>query len=1605
MADPGGGNFQHLLLENADNGRLKVQAAFRPPPGNRGPHWRSGERPPFGRTFGPATRQTRQPASGLNTSLGPRPSLALQTAAVLPPRWSSRKSATMIIKPIPIDATPWDIRQVFEKFGKVVWVELDNASRGGFRSAKVRFEPPPTDVSFFYQGKCRLDIGRSVSWPSVEFPRQSAEEPTLTTPLGNTCPALMAFKPEELTFGLLTQPTTFMRKREVLKLGGDLELKFTADFRRKKLIIHFPLLVQGERHYYRIDMKFGIIRNIYRTTIGDGQSALVICLEDAPLVRKKQTDVDGDTWADRLVWGEDELWNRAVEIKPGSQNPKAKPVSLDEKANIIDLGRWTAYWLGLDAPGEELWSAIEARLRDWNIATKTDVDFAQIPDKSPELWNMLADPHSDAMTGTNSPWNNGLALLSATSHISLPYDVRYQLEVCISRGILCEYNLGREFLEKLVEIANPSGLDSNRARLVLEYAADQGKPIYEPMELFKSRSAMTYYPTTLHIPEYCALVRKVTVTPTRIYFSTPTVETTNRIVRRYKNVQDHFIRVQFTDELLDGRIRACEVERDDELYTRVYRVMTQGIRMGKWHWKFLAFGNSQIRESGAFFFCEPEDHYITCDTIRQWMGNFSHISTVAKLAARLGQCFSTTRLLHCISSPRIVKIPDVEKHGFCFTDGVGKISTPLACLVSEDWKIYPPPSAFQFRMGGCKGVLVTWPDAKGTEVHVRPSQEKFSAEYNGLEIIRCSQFACATLNRQTILILSCLGVPDEVFTDMMAAQISNYDTAMTDNDKAVELLSSYVDENMTSTTIATMVLDGFMHTREPFVRTLLQLWRSWSIKALKEKARLIVDKGAFVLGCVDETGTLRGHSKATEGRKKISQDQLLQIFLQVPDPKDRGAYKVITGLCLVGRNPSLHPGDIRVVEAVDVPRLRHLRDVVVFPLNGDRDVPGMCSGGDLDGDDFFVIWDPKLLPSEWSHPPMDYTAPKPLTEPRASTARSLASFFVLFMKNDRLPLIAHAHLATADYEVEGAKHRKCLQLAELHSTAVDYVKTGVPAEWNKKLDPRRYPHFMEKAKGKSYQSTSVLGKLYDMIDKEVFDNRENYMLPFDDRVLKRYQLDIALLKEARKIKTQYDIAMRRVMGQLEIRTEFEIWTTFVLSRPRVGTDYKVQEKVGRESAGLKKQFRDLCIKAIEEKDLNKLEFVAAMYTVTWEETRIALYEARQPHVLPDGTVGLRRVTARSMPLISFPWLFSAELGRIAIGTERLPNWLREAGSRPPSAKPKAKDGIKTARPLETALDLAGMDYTRTSDGQFIHRGEILHLFRHDDDGEVGFYCNGDVADPSSPADSDSNKASTGGHTPNSPTTEKSPDPFPDLLGLATALDRKGSISAATFPASIQKPSPSQLTVNVPDIREFLAPDTDAASSDFVHYITPTNVPTKQQQQGTPIHTATTTTSGIQSIDGGSEASVAVLEEKEKGDETGGGIKPDTESTISESNSSWDRVTTPGGLESSSSSSAAAAVAVELGPVEYISLSRSGVGARFGGGGGGSSRQWGYITTTATSLGSGQGQGQSQACPGTAVAADAEDGESGGSDGEVEYEEVIIEVEAETALERAVRLAA
>ena len=156
--------------------------------------------------------------------------------------------------------------------------------------------------------------------------------------------------------------------------------------------------------------------------------------------------------------------------------------------------------------------------------------------------------------------------------------------------------------------------------------------------------------------------------------------------------------------------------------------------------------------------------------------------------------------------------------------------------------------------------------------------------------------------------------------------------------------------------------------------------------------------------------------------------------------------QLVTGDVVVTRCPALHPGDVQCVTAVDVPAdspLSALHNVVVFSSMGERDLPSQLSGGDLDGDLYNVIYDNTLYPRRLARP-ADYPAATPFDIGRAVERSDMTDFFISFMENDNLGLIATLHQILADQRVLGTFDPDCLLLANLHSTAVDFSKTGIP---------------------------------------------------------------------------------------------------------------------------------------------------------------------------------------------------------------------------------------------------------------------------------------------------------------------------------------------------------------------------------------------------------------------------------------------------------------------------------------------------------------------------------------------------------------------------------
>ncbi|KAL6857989.1 hypothetical protein ACO1O0_005435 [Amphichorda felina] len=1170
--------------------------------------------------------------------------------------WERWSDITLRLDGLPPETETAHLFEWFSKEGRIAWIDIF-ASQSQLApdrpvSAKIRFEPPPKR-NFWANGKYVVRHPNRQQYPSgltisVAAPRNPPQQWIRSTnDPERIYPIQIKLRLQSLDIGVQMGNDCMKTMKTVDPVKGR-DFRLELNTRSKTISAYFSLPAQYKTWSGTRDFRFKVdiasMKTIHRTALDKGSCSLVMPLSLPPQYFFKNEDPRKTMSTDLKTWSLQDTWYRTTDVSEDLLASFKYPVALHSDVadpEYMEVGRWTTFRFVLETNSSEaMTSAQQLRfaLEDFNIMYKDSPNFEITPRDKPLIWTLLDHPPVAQTHG------GALALLKSTSQvIHLEFPVRYQLEVCISRGILNEYTISEEFLLKL------SDMDPIKARLRLEFFMDQNIQLQNPMSLFTNPDAEAYYPNP-RLPHYCTLVRKATVTPTTIRFNTPNAETSNRVMRKYNLLQDRFLRVQFLEESEQSRIGMFK-DQNDALYTRLLRTVHQGIRIGDRHYEFLAFGSSQLRECGAYFFCPTNN--TSCDDIREWMGQFDHIKVVAKYAARLGQCFSTTREIRGIHVPRIREIPDIERNGYCFSDGVGIISAFLARIIIEEMEldVFDEPSAFQFRMGGCKGVLTVWPQAKGMEVLIRQSQEKFKTALNNLEIIRCAKLATATLNRQTITILECLGVPPIAFLDLLDYQLHRFENAMKDKSVAVELLTQFVDENQVTLVIAELLKSNFIGDglSEPFVTSIISLWRSWSLKLLKEKARIQVDQSAFVLGCVDETGSLRGHFIATEGSKEQDINKLPQIFLQLSDPKNYNKTNIIQGVCIVGRNPSLHPGDIRVVQAVDEPKLHHLKDVVVFSSTGDRPVPNMLSGGDLDGDDFFVIWDRTLIPKEWNHPPMNYSASKSIERKEGVTVNDIKNFFVSYVKNDVLPLVAVSHLGFAD-EL-GPKSKLCLELADMHSQAVDFPKTGEPVKWSRRFQPRRWPHFMEKKH--SYPSKKVLGRIYDKISRQPVEFRPDWEDEFDPRILGRFKFDNEMLKAARKIKLQYDTSVRRILAQHNVGTEFELWTGFAMSKPAVGSDYKRQEHLGREYDALKQRFREMCYEAAGGHNPDKIDpFVAAMYKVTEEQIKIALFEHNRGPVNEGGhIVGPRRLETRSMPLLSFPWIFHWVMIRIAQGAK------------------------------------------------------------------------------------------------------------------------------------------------------------------------------------------------------------------------------------------------------------------------------------------------------------------------------------------------------------------
>ncbi|GAA5902596.1 hypothetical protein JCM6882_009327 [Rhodosporidiobolus microsporus] len=262
----------------------------------------------------------------------------------------------------------------------------------------------------------------------------------------------------------------------------------------------------------------------------------------------------------------------------------------------------------------------------------------------------------------------------------------------------------------------------------------------------------------------------------------------------------------------------------------------------------------------------------------------------------------------------------------------------------------------------------------------------------------------------------------------------------------------------------------------PFVAACLNSCVVHALREMKHGARIPLPAGCFnLVGVLDISGCLE------EG----------EIFARV---ERDGETIFVEGAVAISRSPTNHPGDLRLVRGIGNKvdkRIRGLVNCVVFSSKGDRSLPSMLAGGDLDGDVYLLLTGASgLLPaSDKIAEPAAYDPSPTVKLDRPANVQDVADFFFEYITKDRTGLVATRQLHLADAYPEGLYHPDCLALAQLHSDCVDAAKSGTFVSSSQIPQPpaRGWPDFLTNDAPDSYRSAKALGQLFRAIGEDLFE--------------------------------------------------------------------------------------------------------------------------------------------------------------------------------------------------------------------------------------------------------------------------------------------------------------------------------------------------------------------------------------------------------------------------------------------------------------------------------------------------------------------------------------
>ncbi|RCI14848.1 hypothetical protein L249_6515 [Ophiocordyceps polyrhachis-furcata BCC 54312] len=372
---------------------------------------------------------------------------------------------------------------------------------------------------------------------------------------------------------------------------------------------------------------------------------------------------------------------------------------------------------------------------------------------------------------------------------------------------------------------------------------------------------------------------------------------------------------------------------------------------------------------------------MTLDGLTHWAIGIKDADNSAKSAVKL---FSRWSLSHTKTWPteelersQIRFKRDIGTHEV-MNDGLGRMSKALARKIASHLGLSDTPAGYQGRIGSAKGFWIIDVESELYDgdvwIELYPSQIKWKCDFleSSYRIFEVRAYAreakTGSLNHQFIPLLEAQAIDrldmrrciEEALRNSLMADLEALMLAL-DHPEDLRLWLRQVGQTSSQGVrflaglprskediVAFLVDAGFRPRQLRYMQELCREIGEKKAESLMDKLHVPIPQSTNLFMVADFTGVLEEGQICVNFSTKFEADDFCDTALDGLD-------------VLVARAPAHTLSDIQKVVAVSHPKLRKLKDVVVFSTKGTKPLAALLSGGDYDGDICWVCWDRKIV--------------------------------------------------------------------------------------------------------------------------------------------------------------------------------------------------------------------------------------------------------------------------------------------------------------------------------------------------------------------------------------------------------------------------------------------------------------------------------------------------------------------------------------------------------------------------------------------------------------------------------------------------------------------